>query len=227
MKGHMAREAADRKSPWWAACVSLALYAALADGAGAATWGCYGTKPGHPTVAEREAFIRDVSALAVKAERTHGVPASVLTAIAIVESGYGWTRVALDANNLFAWKFVPGAAAGRKSYLPECQRRPGKGQRFVVFKSRADAVDFVAGRLAMAQAYREHTETYKAARKRGMAAEPAAKEWLSAIARRYSRKPAEFTQKIIRIMNNPAAPSDVVSPDANLYRLSAGAGPAR
>src|SRR5687767_10136928 len=123
------------------ACVSLALYAALVGGAQAAAWGCYGTKPGHPTAAEREAFIREVSALAVKAETAHGVPASVLAAIAIAESGYGWTRLALEANNLFAWKFVQTAAEGRKPYVARCEGRRHQRQRFVTFASRADAVD--------------------------------------------------------------------------------------
>ena len=212
---------------WRSVGAALALSLALADSAAAAAWGCYGTKPGHPTAAEREAFIREVSALAVKAERAHGVPASALAAMAIAESGYGWTRLALEANNLFAWKYVRSAAGGRRSYVSECQRGRIRRDRFVVFASRADAVDFVAARLATADAYREPTNAYKAARKRGEAAEPAAKAWLSAVASRYSRKPAEFTKKIIRIMNNPAAPGDAVSPDVNLYRLSAGAGTPR
>lgn len=214
-------------SAWRAAGLSLALCVALADSAAAAAWGCYGTKPGHPTAAERDAFIREVSALAVKAESAHGVPASVLAAIAIAESGYGWTRLALDANNLFAWKFVPAAAGGRKAYVRQCQRGGGKRERFIVFASRADAVNFVAGRLASADAYREHTEAYRAARKRGGAAEPAAKAWLAGVAGRYSRKPDEFTKKITRIMNNPAAPGDIVLPGANLYRLSEKSGSAR
>jgi uncharacterized FlgJ-related protein len=208
---------------WCAASVAIALCASLAASASAAGWGCYGTKPGHPTATERDAFIREVSALAVRAEAAHCVPASVLAAIAIAESGYGWTRLALDTNNLFAWKYVRSAAGGRKSYVHACQRGRLRRDRFMVFASRADAVDFVASRLAAAAAYRESTAAYKAARKRGDDAETAAKAWLHAVARRYSRKPAAFTKKVIRIMNNPAAPGDTVSPAANLYRLSAGA----
>ena len=208
-----------------AAGVSLVLCIALTDVAAAAVWGCYGTKPGHPTAAEREAFIREVSALAVKAEKTHGVPASALAAIAISESGYGWTRLAIDANNLFAWKYVESAAAGRKPYVLRCAGR--RSQRFLAFASRADAVDFVAERLATADVYRKPTEAYQAARKQGRGSDAAVKAWLSAVAGRYSRRPAAFTRKITRIMNNPAAPSAIVSRDANLYRLSAGAGSAR
>jgi uncharacterized FlgJ-related protein len=197
------------------------LLVGFAGSAAAETWGCYQTKPGHPTAEEREAFVREVSALAVQAEKAHGVPASALAAIAIAESGYGWTRLALEANNLFAWRFVPADAAGRKSYTAKCKGRLARA-RFMVFASRAEAFDFVAARLARLKAYRKHTEAYKAARQRGEASERAVNAWLSGIARRYSGKPDEFSKKIIRIMKNPANPGDVVAPDVTLYRLSAG-----
>lgn len=208
-----------------AAGIALAL-CLFADSAMGAAWPCNGTKPGHPTPAEREAFIREVSALAVQAEKTHGVPAAALAAIAIAESGYGWTRLALEANNLFAWRWRPVTSAGRKSYVLECRRSGVEPDRYMVFASREDAVDFVARRFTAANIYRGHTKAYIAARERGDSAEGAVKAWVSGIARNYSRPPGAFAKKIIRIMNNPAAPSDAVSRDANLYRLSAG-GPAR
>jgi flagellum-specific peptidoglycan hydrolase FlgJ len=192
------------------------------DEAAAAVWGCHGTKPGHPTPDERAAFIREVSVLAMRAEKTHGVPASALAAIAIAESGYGWTRIALDANNVFAWKLVPESAQTLKAYVPSCERARRLKARFVAFESKAHAFDFVALKLATLEAYREHTEAYRAARKSGAAGEAAVKAWLAGVAARYSEKPGEFTQKITRIMNDPAQPADVVSTDANLYRLSVG-----
>ena len=217
-----------RLSVRYLASIALAL-SLLTESAAGATWPCNGTKPGHPTPAEREAFIREVGALAVKAEKTYGVPASALAAIAIAESGYGWTRLALEANNIFAWRWRPVTSAGRKSYVLEC-RQSGPNvepDRYMVFASREDAVDFVARRFTAANIYRGHTKAYIAARVRGDSAEGAVKAWVSGIARNYSRPPGAFAKKIIRIMNNPAAPSDAVSRDANLYRLSAGVGPAR
>jgi hypothetical protein len=184
----------------------------------AAPWGCHGTKPGHPTPEERAAFVREVSELAVKAEKTHGVPASALAAIAIAESGYGYTRIALDANNLFAWKFVPAAANSLKEYVLRCEKRRA---RFAAFDSKAHAFDFVAKKLATLEAYRQHTEAYQAARKRGEAAEAAVKAWIEGVASRYSGKPAEFTRKITRIMNDPLEPRDERSGESNLYHLSA------
>jgi hypothetical protein len=172
-------------------------------------------------------FIREVSELAVKAEKKHGVPASALAAIAIAESSYGWTRPALEANNLFAWKAGRAAAAAGKLYVPPCERRRGARSGFLVFASRAEAFDYVASRLAAMTLYREHTDAYRAARKRGDSAEAAVDAWLSAIAGRYSSRPQRFAKKIRRIMNDPVVPSDTLSPSTNLYRLSAGARVAR
>ena len=186
----------------------------------AAPWGCHGTKPGHPTPQERAAFVREVSELAIKAEKTHGVPASALAAIAIAESGYGYTRIALYANNLFAWKFVPAAANSLKEYVLHCEERRAR-TRFAAFDSKAHAFDFVASKLATLEAYREHTQAYQAARKRGVAAEIAVKAWIEGVASRYSRKPDAFTRKLTRIMNDPFDPRDTMSHESNLYRLSA------
>jgi uncharacterized FlgJ-related protein len=207
--------------------LSLALVAFVPLPARAGVWGCHGTKPGHPTAEEREAFVREASELAIKAEKTHRVPASALAALAIAESGYGWTRVALNANNLFAWKFVKAAADGRKSYLPACHLRRGINNHFVVFKSRADAFDFVAAKLATLEAYRQYTVIYNEARNRGETLEGAVHAWLTGVARRYSHKPDEFSRKIQRIMNNPLEPGDKLSPEANLYQLSEKLDPAR
>ena len=214
--------AAQHRSACGRFAASLTLAAALLAPclALAAPWGCHGTKPGHPTPAEREAFVREVSELAVKAEKTHGVPASALAAIAIAESGYGYTRIAMHANNLFAWKFVPAAANAVREYVLDCQRRRVKA-RFAAFESKDHAFDFVASNLATLKAYRRHTEAYKAARERGVEPEAAVNEWLQGIARSYSHKPAEFTRKIVRIMRNPLDPYDTSSDEANLYRLSA------
>jgi len=192
--------------------------AAPAAAAVAAQWSCFGNKPGHPTPAQRAAFIREVSELAVKAEKAHGVPAAALAAIAIAESGYGWTRIALEANNLFAWKF--GSSARRDGRVPYALRCRKGASRYVTFKSRAEAFDYVAGKLATLEAYRAHTEAFQAARRRGEPTESAVRAWLSGIGERYSRKPEQFTRKIGRIINNPDEPADTTSPAHTLYRLS-------
>ena len=199
----------------------MAITALAVNRAHAETWGCYDPKPGHPTAAERAAFIDEVSRLAVDAERQHGVPAAAIAAMAMVESGYGWTRTAIDANNLFGWKFTPSAAAdGRSSYELTCQPPEDVNRNYIIFRDHAEAMDYVAGKLATLSYYSADTQAYQAAVTHGGDVPTAVKAWVAGISDPYNWKPEEYTQSIIRVMNNPAAPSDAVSPDTNLYKLS-------
>lgn len=205
----------------------------------AEVWGCYELKPGHPTASEQEAFVDEVARLATTAEERYGVPAAALVAIAIVESGYGWTRLALNTNNLFAWKHFPGPATeGRQYWVLECQ--PDEpGSRFVVFADRAEAVDFVARQLATSDNYGADTERYRrdraaediraplerlgldrAAVEGGTDVVEAVNRWVQGIADPYSSNPEKWSRDVRRIMNDPYAPSDRLSPERNLYRLS-------
>jgi hypothetical protein len=202
-----------------AAALSLSLLGAAEAGA-AGAWSCHGAKPGHPTADERVRFVREASELALKAEKKHGVPAAALAAIAIAESTYGWTRPALEANNLFAWKASRAVVKAGKAFVPPCDRRRMR-TGYQVFKSRADAFDHVASRLAAMSAYREHTDAYRASRSTGQVSAAAVDAWISGIARRYSGEPQAFITKIKRIMNDPVEPSDALSAERNLYRLSA------
>ena len=68
--------------------------------------------------------------------------------------------------------------------------------------------------------YREHTEIYSVKSRNGRASPADVDVWLSAIARRYSGQPQRFVRKIKRIMNDAIAPSETLSPEHNLYRLS-------
>jgi hypothetical protein len=216
---------------------------AAADASGAMAepeaWGCYDLKPGHPTASEQETFLDEVARLATKAEDRYGVPAAALVAMAIAESGYGWTRLALNTNNLFAWKHFPGAATeGRQYWVLECQ--PDEpGTRFVVFADRAEAVDFVARQLAASDNYRADTERYRRDRAAEAVRAPLARlgldqdaaggsadvieavnRWVEGVADPYSSKPELWSRNVRHIMNNPYAPSERLSPERNLYRLS-------
>jgi hypothetical protein len=180
-----------------------------------------------------------VARLATTAEERYGVPAAALVAIAIVESGYGWTRLALNTNNLFAWKHFPGPATeGRRYWVLECQ--PDEpGSRFVVFADRAEAVDFVARQLATSGNYRADTERYRrdraaediraplerlgldrAAVEGGTDVVEAVNRWVQGIADPYSSNPEKWSRDVRRVMNDPYTPSDRLSPERNLYRLS-------
>jgi hypothetical protein len=205
----------------------------------AEAWGCYDLKPGHPTASEQEAFVDEVARLATRAEDRYGVPAAALVAMAIAESGYGWTRLALNTNNLFAWKHFPGPAAeGRQYWVLECQ--PDEpGTRFVVFASRAEAVDFVARQLATSDNYRADTERYRrdraaeavqgplkrlgldqAAAGGGADVVKAVNHWVEGVADPYSSNPELWSRNVRHIMNDPYSPSERLSPERNLYRLS-------
>ncbi|NVD97754.1 glucosaminidase domain-containing protein [Massilia sp. BJB1822] len=186
-----------------------------------ADWGCYDAQPGHPSDAEKVAFVEEIASLAQAAENRYGVPASALAAMAIVESGYGWTRTAQNANNLFGWKFNSSkSAGGRKSYTLACQPKEDVNNRYVVFTSRADAFDFVAMKLATLPAYSRYTKVYQSSRGQASTTAEAAKAWVGGIAGAYNAAPKPYTKTITRFMNNAIAPSDSVSEGSNLYRLS-------
>jgi len=205
----------------------------------AEAWGCYDLKPGHPTASEQESFLDEVARLATRAEDRYGVPAAALVAIAISESGYGWTRLALNTNNLFAWKHFAGPATeGRQYWVLECQ--PDEpGTRFVVFANRAEAVDFVARQLATSDNYRADTERYRRDRAAEAVRAPLERlgldqaaaggsadvvevvdRWVEGVADPYSSKPQLWSRNVRHIMNDPYAPSERLSPERNLYRLS-------
>lgn len=191
------------------------------------TGDCLEPLPGHPTAAERRAFVAEVSELAVGAEERHGVPAAAIAAMAIQESGYGWTRLAQETHNLLAWKHTtPEAAGGRDFWVLECPEL-GTTDRYIVFRDRGEAVDFVAERLATSDNYQADTERYRRDRANGVAVIEAVDRWVDGIADPYSSDPEAYRQAIRRILNNPYDPSDRRSPEDNLYRLSERAEPPR
>jgi len=133
------------------------------------------------TVPLRTSYAQEVSELAVKAERDQGVPAPILAAMAIDESGYGTIRVALAANNISATQ-----ACGRSAYTLSCQPPENKVNTNIVFKDHADSIDFAAGELEKLEAYKLATETYKQAANNGNKRRSAATTWLNTKQRRCS-----------------------------------------
>jgi hypothetical protein len=187
----------------------------------AAGSGCFEPLPGHPTAAERREFVEEVSRLATTAEERHGVPAAAVAAMAIQESGYGWTPLAQNTNNILAGKYTTAeAAGGRGSWTLDCPAL-GTSDRYTVFADRAEAVDFVAGQLATSDNYGADTARYREARAQGGGdVVQAVDRWVDAIADPYSSDPDAYRAAIKRVMNDPYQPSDRRSPDENLYRLS-------
>jgi hypothetical protein len=179
---------------------------------------CFAPLPGHPTSAEQRTFVQEVGQLAVAAERTYGVPAAALTAMAIQESGYGWTSLAQQTNNILAWKYTTSSAAGgRGSWEFDCG---GASDRYIVFADRAQAIDFVAKQLATSQNYADATARYREERAKGVPTAEAVETWVDDIADPYSSQSEAYRTAIKRVMNDPFSPSTDRAPDDNLFRLS-------
>lgn len=186
---------------------STAVAAAAASEPAAA--GCAAPLPGHPTPAEQRAFVGEIGPLAQRAERERGVPAAAVAAMAIQESGYGWTPLARSTNNLLAWKYVSAeAAGGRPSWVLVCPER-GTRDGFVVFRDRGDAVAFVAEQLATSDNYRADTARYERDRAEGVPVRQAVDRWVEGVADPYSSQPNAYREAIARVLA-----------EEDLYRLS-------
>jgi uncharacterized FlgJ-related protein len=97
----------------------------------------------------------DLSAGAVQDERAYGVPAATLVAMAIVESGYGWTRTTRNANNFFGWKYTD---TRRPKAVRPTLTSENFNNEYIVFESRAEAIDYLASKLATLAYYRANAE---------------------------------------------------------------------
>jgi hypothetical protein len=64
----------------------------------------YNTATGHPTAAESKKFMDEISGDAMELSDQYNVPASVIMAMCALESGYGYSRTAVFANNFFGIK---------------------------------------------------------------------------------------------------------------------------
>jgi len=66
----------------------------------------------------QQSFLAALVPEALKIQVTHGIPASATMAMAIYESGYGKSELALTANNFFGMKAFEQVWSGEKVYLP-------------------------------------------------------------------------------------------------------------
>lgn len=187
----------------------------------AGAWGVYDPQPGHPTVAERDSFVAEIGAYAREAEQRYGVPAAALTAMACNESGFGWTRIALYANNLFGWKWTSYEnAGGRPAWVLEGQPDWDPNNKYVDFPDRRDAVLFIASKLAQNARYKPHTDRYVSDIDSGVPVATAANTWIRGIAFAGYNPYEHYPTTTIKFMNNYRSPSTTYSAQYNLYRLS-------
>lgn len=183
-------------------------------------WGCYDPEPGHPIAAERAAFFEKVAEPSRLAEKHYGVPAAALAAMSMLESGYGFTRTAQFANNLFGWK---APQADTTSYVLTCQPASDPGNHYIRFASSAEAFNFVGNRLGTAARrvqYANATRTYLRERAAGAQIALAALHWVQHIQQGGYNPDPRYVNRVISIANNYQSPGEVVSPTLNLYQLS-------
>ncbi len=150
------------------------------------SWDCYAPEPGHPSPAEKQQFFTRNAPAAQEAERTYGVPAAAILAMAAQEGGYGFTRIAKYANNTFGYKFTStSSAGGRGSYTLTCQPDWDVGNRYIAFSSLRDAILFISYKLANRADYANYkaaTDRYRSRRAAGGDIATAVNEWIDGIA---------------------------------------------
>ncbi|MER2118930.1 MAG: S-layer homology domain-containing protein [Solibacillus sp.] len=156
----------------------------------------------YPSIKMKADFINEISTYAMKANEKWGIPASAIIGMAILESGYGTTRIAMNANNLFGikvWGYNPKYAWQLKGQ-PDEDYEPvpvvmdyGKDRKiydeskrrdnwYRAFSSYKQAVDYLAGNLLLNDRYRFAKTNYEERMKKGWSYERASKEYLYDIA---------------------------------------------
>lgn len=181
---------------------------------------CYSPQSGHPTANDRSHWISTSLAYAQEAESLYGTPAGVLLAMSAVESGYGWTKTALNANNPFGFKYTNSdAAGGRGFYTLTCQPAADQNNKYIMFANMREAFLFVAERLAVNSRYRAATDQYKA---RGNASIiDASNRWIDGISDGgYNYNPTTYKVKLRHFSNDYMKPSATYSSIYNTYQYS-------
>lgn len=150
----------------------------------------------------KESFIDEISIPAIEANGKWGIPVSVIIGMAILESGYGTTRIAINANNFFGikvWGYNPVNAWQLKGQPDEdyepvpvlvdygydrkvFDESKRKDNWYRTFNSYKEAVDYLAGNLLLNQRYRFAKTNYEERIKNGWSLEKAAKDYLYDIA---------------------------------------------
>lgn len=157
---------------------------------------------GTPSPQIKHEFVNEITSHAIVASEKWGVPASAIIGMAILESGFGTTRIAIHANNIFGikkWGYNPTNAWQLKgqpsedyeeipilaNYGPdrivydESQRRDNW---YRMFSSYEEAIDYLAGTLLLNQRYGFALTNYENRIKNGWTYARASKEYLYDVA---------------------------------------------
>lgn len=216
----MSRQGMGNQVTRWVVGLVL-LVGLVGSGTAQAQWDCYAPQPGHPTSAEKTAYIDEIKVYAQEAEARWGTPAAALIAMAANESGYGFTRIGLYANNLYGWKWTSSeAAGGRAPYVLSCQPSWDPNNKYVSFKDRRDAVHFIGMKLATLSRYKPVTERYVSDIRGGVAVITAINRWVQGIQTAGYNPYASYVTKTVSYLNNYLTPSSTYSSTYNLYKYS-------
>jgi Mannosyl-glycoprotein endo-beta-N-acetylglucosaminidase len=183
-------------------------------------WGCYDPEPGHPTAAERTAYFEKIKKFAQLAEQKDGVPAAGLAAMSMEESGYGFTRTAQFAHNVFGWKAPETQAT---SYILTCQPANDRNNHYQRFANYAEAFQSVGrglGNCSRNTKYVDATRTYAQERAKGVTLNEAVLHWIQGLQRGGYNPDPHYVDRVIRLANDYQSPSDTSSATLNLYQLS-------
>ncbi|WP_189910925.1 glycoside hydrolase family 73 protein, partial [Clostridium cochlearium] len=104
-------------------------------------------------------FISQVKDGAIDSMKKHGVLASITIAQAILESGWGKSKLTRECNNLFGVKAIGGWRGPKKSY-PTYEYYSGRktliNDYFRVYKSYSESIEDHALFLVNNSRYRQH-----------------------------------------------------------------------
>ncbi|MDN4608771.1 S-layer homology domain-containing protein [Sporosarcina highlanderae] len=156
----------------------------------------------NPSMNDRRNFIDEISNYATEASTKWGIPASAIIGMAVIESGYGTTRIAVNANNIFGikvWTTSPSQGWQLKGQPDENNGTVPVLSDFGVdrlifdeskrvdnwyrmFKSRKEAVEYLAGTLLQNQRYGFAKTNYANNLSNGWSYERASKQYIYEIA---------------------------------------------
>lgn len=154
------------------------------------------------TLSEQLDFIEEVATYALEAQRNWGVPSSAIIGMAVIESGYGTTKTAYYARNLFGIKVWNGNATNAWQLKGQTDEDGGRvpiranygqdrlvydetGRRnnwYRLFDSFHDSVNFLAGTLLVNDRYGFALKQYQKHIKLGWSHREASDEYLYQIA---------------------------------------------
>ncbi|MEA5427535.1 glucosaminidase domain-containing protein [Arcicella lustrica] len=130
-------------------------------------------KPTQPVISDAQIFINEISLYLVERCKKNNLPTSVVIAMAALESGYGKSELAMNANNFFGLK--DWTKDRTQAYQYTRQAYAGEiGNWYKKFNSREECFDFFMEELLMHKTgkwrndYSPSVRTYQENMKKGM-----------------------------------------------------------